>query len=312
MYNNYIAMSNYYISSTACSMAQMFKEDNAIGVDYGYGVKLVPYDGNTAHKNTTLSGYQYQGTDLTNLCSAYYVAGSSTTYTSNFSNLSVPNGYTITYKIKGGGGGSGCGGSGISSPVYATGGGSGGGYCGQILTGTYTNTTGGAVLVSFTIGNGGSAGLSSGQNGGAGSNTVLTINGVNYTSSGGAGGGAGGNGGYYFDGTSNVAVDGGGGSPNGYAGGNGKYYNGSSFGIFGGDGGVPTGTIDGRFPNGGAGAGPLGSNATTSGLDGTVGDGAGGSGGGSGVYTAGAVGAVGGTGYGNIVVNNGGNVYTIR
>jgi hypothetical protein len=99
-------MANYYISSTGVYMNQMFKVDNS-GTDYGYGVKLIPYDGNTSHKNTTLSGYKYQGTDLTNLCSAYYTGGTSTTYTTNFTNISVPNGNTITYNIQAAGAGGG-------------------------------------------------------------------------------------------------------------------------------------------------------------------------------------------------------------
>jgi hypothetical protein len=122
-------MSNYYITSTGVNMSQMFKVDDALGIDYGYGVKLVPYDGNTSHKNTTLSNYKFQGTDLTNLCSANYTTGTTyASYTTNFTNAPIPNGYTVVYQICGGSGGGGGGGRGLGSPYYAVAGGGGGGH----------------------------------------------------------------------------------------------------------------------------------------------------------------------------------------
>jgi len=187
-------MANYNIGALGVNFSQFFKVDSS-GTDFGYGVKLIPYDGNPAHKNVTLSGYKYQGTDLTNLCSAYYTGGTSTTYTTNFTNISVPNGNTITYNIQSGGGGGGSGGRGISS--NASGAGGSGGNIGSIVTGTYTNNTGSAILMSLTIGSGGLGGINNPpSNGQVGGNTVLTINGTNYTAIGGSAGIAGGSG--YF------------------------------------------------------------------------------------------------------------------
>ena len=195
---------------------------------------------------------------------------------------------TVNLVAVGGGGG----GGGRSSAAT---GGSGGGAGGMLCRTTLTNAVAGDGLA-FTIGNGGSAGTSTGTNGGAGGDTTMTRNGATLLVAKGGGGGAGNTGSNLAAGGTAAASADGTGTTKNMAGNGGSGQMGISGGYGGGGGGA----------GGYTGVGGSGQAYSQSGNAGQGGGGGGGSsnntskqyvggGGGTGVLGAGTNGAGGGT-----------------